>query len=95
MPVGPTRFADRITSIPPPEPEIEHDLALVQLGDGGRVAAAERGEHRRVRELAALLGVVERLAEALASRSLSLSSAQHEPLPQPPEPSATARADSA
>ena len=47
--------------------EVEHRLALVQLGDRGRVAAAERREHGRVRQLAALLGVVERLAEVAAS----------------------------
>ena len=29
--------------------EVEHGLALVQLGHGGRVAAAERGEQRRCR----------------------------------------------
>ncbi len=29
--------------------EVEHGLALVELGDRGRVAAAERGELRRVR----------------------------------------------
>ena len=27
--------------MPPPEPEIEDALALAELGDGGRVAAAE------------------------------------------------------
>ena len=43
--------------------EVEHGLALAQVGDRGRVAAAERREHRRVGQLAALLGVVQRLAE--------------------------------
>ena len=31
--------------------QVEHALALAELGDGGRVAAAQRGEHRRVGEL--------------------------------------------
>ena len=43
--------------------EIEDGLALVQVGDHDRVAAAERGERRGLRQLAALLGVVERLTE--------------------------------
>ena len=43
--------------------EVEHGLALAQLRDRGRVAAAERRERRRLRQLAALLGVVQRLAE--------------------------------
>ena len=44
--------------------EVEHDLALAQIGNGGRVAAAKGGERRSIRELAALLGAVERFAEA-------------------------------
>src|SRR5204863_5592620 len=43
--------------------EVQDGLALAQLGHGGRVAAAERGERRGLGQLAALLGVVERLAE--------------------------------
>ncbi len=43
--------------------EVEHDLAFVQLGDRGRVPAAERRQRRSIRQLAALLGGVERLAE--------------------------------
>ena len=61
--------------------EVEHRLALAELGDRGRVAAAEAGERCRLGELAPLLGGVERLAER---RSLS-PSVQHEPLPQQPE----------
>ena len=55
--------------------EVEHGLALVQLGDRGRVAAAERRQHRRIGELAALLGVVERLAE-LRRVALAVSAAR-------------------
>ena len=47
--------------------EVEDGLALVQIRDGGRVAAAERREHRRVGQLGALLDLVERLAEAVVS----------------------------
>ena len=43
--------------------EVEHGLALVEICDSGRVAAPERGQCRRLRQLAALLGVVQRLAE--------------------------------
>ena len=66
----------------------------MQVGDGGRVAAAERGERGCLGQLAALLGVVERLAEL---RRVALAVAQQEPLPQPQlsDPSVTARADSA
>ena len=73
--------------------EVEHRLALVQVGDRGRVAAAERCERRRLRQLAALLGVVQRLPE-VARVGLS---PQQEPPPQPgfAVPSVTARADSA
>ena len=60
--------------------EVEHRLALVQVGDRGRVAAAERGERRRLGQLAALLGVVERLAEL---RRVALVARSSEPLPQP------------
>ena len=44
--------------------EVEHRLALAQLRDRGGIAATERGERGRVGQLAALLDVVERLAEA-------------------------------
>ena len=43
--------------------EVEHGLALVQLGDRGRVAAAERGERRRVGQLVAVAVGVEAGAE--------------------------------
>ncbi len=39
--------------------EIEHDLARLQLGERGRVAAAQRRLHRRRRHLARLRGVVQ------------------------------------
>ena len=56
--------------------EIEHDLSLAELGDGGRVAAAERRERGRVRQLAALLGGVERLAEsAVLARAARVAAA--------------------
>ena len=48
--------------------EVEHDLALAQVGDRGRVAAAEAGQGGRLRKLAALLGVVERRAEVRVGR---------------------------
>lgn len=50
--------------MPPPEPR-SSTLALVQLGDGGRVAAPERGEPGGVRQLAALGPRVEAGAESL------------------------------
>ena len=34
--------------MPPPEPEVEDGLALAELGDGRRVAAAEAGQGRRI-----------------------------------------------
>ncbi len=88
----PLRRQDHVD--PAARAEVEHRLALVQIGDRDRVAAAERREHRRVRELAALLGVIEHLSE-LRRRRVSPSE-QQDPLPQPqPDPSVTARADSA
>ena len=72
--------------------QVEHGLALPELGDRRRVAASERGEGGSVRKLAALLDDVERRAEVLACASPS----QQAPLPQPhPDPSATAIAASA
>src|SRR5262249_900846 len=44
--------------------EIEHRVSLSQLRNGNRVAAAQRGQHRRVGQLAALFGVVQHLAES-------------------------------
>ena len=55
--------------------EVEHDLALVQLGDRGRVAAAERGGRGRLGQLAALLVGVEALAEARVSRAAGAAAA--------------------
>ena len=49
---GPTRLAESRTSMPPPGAEVEHGLAGVELGDRGRVAAAQRGHRRGVRQLA-------------------------------------------
>ena len=46
--------------------EVEDRLALVQVGDRGRVAAAERRELRRVGQRVALVVVVEPGAEGLA-----------------------------
>ena len=43
--------------------EVEHDLAGGEVGHRGRVAAAERGEHRGLRELVALAVGVEARAE--------------------------------
>jgi hypothetical protein len=42
--------------------QVEHDLALVQLGDGDWIAAAERGEHRGVGQLVAVFLFVKRRA---------------------------------
>jgi hypothetical protein len=47
--------------------EVEHRLALVQFGDGRRIAAAERGEGRGVGQLLAVAERVERGAEDLAA----------------------------
>ncbi len=52
--------------MPPPEPKIKDRLALVQLGDRGRVPAAQRREDSRVGQLTALLGGVQAGAELLA-----------------------------
>ena len=52
--------------------EIEDRFALVELGDGRRVSAAQRGELRRVRERVALLAGVELGAEDLPSWSASV-----------------------
>ena len=46
-----------------PGAEVEHGVALVEVRDGGRVSAPERRQRRRLRQLAALLGVVQRFAE--------------------------------
>ena len=45
-------------------PQVEDALALAQLRDGGRIAAAERREHRRLRQL----GLLERRVEPGADR---------------------------
>ena len=44
-------------------PQVEHDVALVQLGHRGRVAAAEARQGGRVRKVTALVARVQRLAE--------------------------------
>ena len=49
--------------------QVEHPLALVQLGHGDRVAAAERSHHGRVGQLVALEGAVQLGADALAWRA--------------------------
>ena len=87
----PLRGQDHVDA--PTRPEIEHGLALAQLGDRRGVPATQRGEDGGVGELVALLRLVERFSERDAS---DWPSAQHEPLPQlPVAPSVTARADSA
>ena len=58
--------AESSTSMPPPEPRSSTVSPVVQLGDRGRVAAAERREHGGVGQLTALLGGVQRGAELLA-----------------------------
>ena len=45
--------------------EVEHRLALLELGDRERVAAAQRGQQRGVGQLAAFVGRVQRGAELL------------------------------
>ena len=50
--------------MPPPGPEVEDALALAELGDGDRVAAAEAGEDRGLGQLRLL----ERGVEAGADR---------------------------
>ena len=52
--------------MPPPGAEVEHGLALVQLGDRGRVAAAEAGQLGRLGQCVAIVGVVQAGAEELA-----------------------------
>ena len=47
--------------------EVEHGFALVQVGDGGRNAAAERRRDRALSGALAGLGVVEHVAELAAS----------------------------
>ncbi len=49
-----------------PGAEVEDRLALSELGHRGGVAAPERGEHGRLGQVAALLGLVETAAEARA-----------------------------
>src|SRR4029079_6258838 len=51
--------------------EVEDGLALPELGDPRRIAAAERGKGGTVRKVAALLGGVERHAEVLARGALA------------------------
>ncbi len=72
QPVGDPRGADppgREDDVDPAAgAQVEHDLALVQIGNRDRVATAERGEHRCLGQLAALLGVVEQLAEGRIRR---------------------------
>ncbi len=79
--------------MPPPEPRSSTVSPSLQVGDRDRVAAAERGERRRLGQLAALLGVVQRLAElgrvALAVRNTSRCRSRSSIL------RVTARADSA
>ena len=49
--------------MPPPEPEVQNGLALVELGYGGGVAAAQAGQQGGVGELVAIQGGVELGAE--------------------------------
>ena len=53
--------------MPPPEPEVQDDLAGLQLGDGRRVAAAEAGQHGRIGQG----GAVGRRRRAARPRSVS------------------------
>ena len=48
--------------------EIEDRLAGLQLGERGRIAAAERGLQREVRHFALLAGVVEIRRDRIAAR---------------------------
>ena len=52
----------------PARTEVEHALALVELGDRDRVAAAERRQHRGVRQLGPLKRGVELRADVLVLR---------------------------
>ena len=72
--------------------EVEHRLALAELCDGGRVAAAEACSRRRARECCALLRVVQRLAE---QRALALRRAARAAAAAAGRTSETARAASA
>ena len=63
--VEPVRAAGRPDALgredhvdPAARAEVEDGLALAEIGDGGRVAAAERREHGFLRKFAALLVVV-------------------------------------
>ena len=49
--------------MPPPEPRSSTVSPSVQLGDGGRVAAAERGELRGVGQRRPVVVAIERDAE--------------------------------
>jgi len=71
---------DSSTSMPPPEAEIEHGFARLQLGERGRVAAAERGEHGRFGQgaglaLAVKLGGDRVVAGKVGARSAARSAA--------------------
>ena len=82
--------------------QVEDGLALVQLGDGGRVAAAERGQLRRLGQGVALGIRVELRPEVLAvapqASGMSVPQPHDEsevPQQQPARPSPTERAASA
>ena len=51
--------------MPPPEPEVEDPLAGMEVGDRGRVAAAERREDRGVGQFVALERGVQVRADGL------------------------------
>ena len=60
--------------MPPPGSEVEHDVALVQLGHRGRIATTEARKGGRVGKVTALVARVQRLAErAWAGRCHSTS----------------------
>ena len=62
-PVGPTRFAERITSMPPPEPRSSTVSPSCRSATAVGLPQPSEASDGRVGQLAALLCVVERLAE--------------------------------
>ena len=78
-----------------PGAQVEHRLALVQIGDGGRDAAAERGLDRRARRTGLLLveGRAEHLVAVLVGRG-NVGAAARDGGFRPQQPDALPVADS-
>ena len=63
--------------------EIEHGLAGLQLGQRGRIAAAERRLQREVRHFAFLAGVVQIRRDGIGSSASSADAPPQQALPAP------------